>query len=147
MCRLGMGLGYCKSCSLGEVVIYICQMILGVCLGYVYFNSILSFIHVSLNVKDKINFINFILSFFNVLTKTTSLIITNMITSIKYKLKTTNVVYHFCCPVQVCLSCHKPIIYIGCTSTTIARKMTNHLSDFSVVKNAPRHTKTFALSC
>ena len=46
----------------------------------------------------------------------------------KDEMKKTNVIYQFTCPSEDCRSLHNGD-YIGCTSTTLSRRLTMHLPD------------------
>ena len=60
--------------------------------------------------------------------KVQNLVMRNNMTRCKDDLKRTNVIYQFTCPSEDCRSLHSGN-YIGCTSTTLSRRLTMHLQD------------------
>ena len=57
-----------------------------------------------------------------------NLVMRNNMARCKDDLKKTNVIYQFTCPSEDCRSLHCGN-YIGCTSTTLSRRLTMHLQD------------------
>ena len=66
--------------------------------------------------------------------KTSKLIVKNNINSTKIHLNQTNVVYKFICRFRECLSKNKNNSNIGCTTTTLSRCLTYHLSENNAIK-------------